>query len=84
MKNLQQYSKLPDELKAIYLIDNGEFLIRYTTGEMASDLYALHNYFVEVLYDYSEENIAGFHIHRDISCLGKHLENINLDMLVKS
>ncbi len=82
MKSLQQYTELPDELKATYLIDNGEFIIRFTSDELASDLYTLHNFFVEVLYDYAENNIAGFHIHRDVTCLEKFLGMIDLDVLV--
>jgi hypothetical protein len=82
MKNLHQFIKSPDELKATYLMDYGKFIIRKSENKCAFDLYVVHDYFVEVMYDYSQANIVGFIATDDFENVEKYLDIIDLEVLV--
>lgn len=63
-------------------MDHGKFIIRKAEDDFASDLYAIHDYFVEVIYDYKQHNIVGFRVANDFESIDKYLEIINICILV--
>lgn len=82
MKDLNQFINMADELKATYLMDHGKFIIRKTEKSLAYDLYEVHGYFVEVMYDYKQANITGFSATGDFENVEKYFDIIDLGVLV--
>ncbi|WP_438423276.1 hypothetical protein [Aquimarina macrocephali] len=74
---LYEFNTLPDFDKGKVIFSMGEFIHSINEGNTRTALYAINRFYVEVVYDSSENKITRFNSFKTGFLLDKYSESIN-------
>ncbi len=79
---LAQFEKLPLPRRAYVIWNHATFLACMDAGKAGRSLYFLHDFYVELLYDFNTNRVLGVVAFRDGWHLGEWLDKVNITELL--
>jgi hypothetical protein len=80
---LKEFSALDTYKKAVLIFHDGSFLMDYSDKYVITQLYALRNFYVEIVIAIPAMNVVDIKAFSRGKRLDKYLENIKLPRIVK-
>jgi hypothetical protein len=79
--NFYDFLELEDDAKAFVLWHHGVYLLSSKKGPRVCKLYALDDFYVEVIHEVREGHLYAINTYESIDFLDKYLDQIDLSVL---